>query len=492
MLRKNTLLVLFLSFFLAFFLAGPSLAAENTAIGTDTFEEILDYVQTLHISSPDSDTLVRGAIEGLLDSLKDPYTEYLPPAELEDFSGSLDGDYVGVGLHLQPGERYPKVLDAIERSPASEAGIKPGDLVIKVDGVDISQESLGKVVQKIRGPEGTKVHLTIRREGAADLELELARANINTPTVNGKIMDDGIGYIRINTFGVHTAGEFKKSLDSLIQQGAKKLILDLSDNPGGILQAAVRISGNFIESGQVAVSTVDRSGKRLEYRTEEAPIAKGLPVVVLVNHDSASASEILAGALQDFGVATLIGGQTYGKGTVQAVIPLEAGGALKLTIAKYHTPKDRVIDGTGLSPDIQVLTPGLSVAVAQRYLTQTGKNTVVIDADKPDAWVNGSAVQLRQPAVQRLGATNLPLRFVFEALGCRVDWLAYDESIKITGSKSEIVYYPGDGRFTLGGQNVPGAEPLLYEDGNAYIPVSDLSLLNINVKLDGSNISIEK
>lgn len=491
-MRRNILPVLFLSFILTLCFAGMSLAVENSAVGTDTFEEILNDVQTLHISSPDSDTLVRGAVDGLLDSLKDPYTVYLPPEELKDFNGALDGDYVGVGIHLQPGEQYPKVLDAIERSPASEAGIKPGDMIIKVDGVDVSKEPLGTVVQKIRGPEGTKVRLTIRREGAADLELELTRSNINTPTVYGKILDDGVGYIRINTFGVHTAGEFKKSLGSLIQQGAKKLILDLRDNPGGVLQAAVRISGNFVESGQVAVSTVDRGGQRLEYRTEEAPIGKGMPVLALVNQNSASAAEILAGALQDFGVATLIGGQTYGKGTVQAVLPLKAGGALKITIAKYHTPKDRVIDGKGLSPDIQVLTPELSLAVAQRYFKKPEKNTVVFEADKPDVWVNGSAVQLRQPVVQQSGATYLPLRFVFEALGYRVDWQAGDGSIKITGSKSDVVFYPDDGRITLSGQNIPGSEPLLYEDGTAYIPVSDVSLLNIDVKLDGSNISIEK
>lgn len=491
-MRKTTLLALILALVFTFCFAGTSLAAENPAASADTFEEILNHIETLHISKPDSDTLVKGAIEGLIDSLNDPYTEYMPPAYLKDFNGSLDGDYVGVGMQLQPGEKYPKVVDTIENTPAREAGITSGDLVIKVDGVDVSKEPLGKVVQKIRGPEGTKVRLTIRREGAEDFEVELARANINTPTVYGKILDDGIGYIRINTFGAHTAGEFRKSLASLIEQGATKLILDLRDNPGGILQSSVRISSNFVERGQVVVSTVDRNGKRMEYRTEEAPIGKGMSVAVLVNHNSASAAEILAGALQDYGTATLIGGQTYGKGTVQVVLPLKAGGALKLTAAKYHTPKDRVIDGTGLGPDIQVLTPGLHVAMAQRYLKKLASNKLIIETGKSEVLVNGSAVQLRQTAVQRSGATYLPLRFVFEALGYRVDWQSASGSIKITGYQSEAVFYPDDGRLTLGGQNVPGAEPLLIEEGATYIPVSDLGLLNINVKLDGSNITIEK
>lgn len=491
-MRKTTLLALILAFVLTFSIAGPSLAAENAAIGAETFDEILNHIQTLHINNPDSDTLIRGAIEGLIDSLNDPYTEYMPPAELKDFNGSLDGDYVGVGMQLQPGEKYPKVIDTIENTPAREAGIKSGDLVIKVDGIDVSTEPLGKVVQKIRGPEGTKVRLTIRRDGTEDFEIELARANINTPTVNGKILDDGIGYIRINSFGAHTAGEFRKTLVGLTQQGATKLILDLRDNPGGILQAAVRISGNFIDPGQIVVSTVNRNGKRLEYRTEETPIGKGVPVAVLVNHNSASAAEILAGALQDYGAATLIGGQTYGKGTVQVVIPLESGGALKLTAAKYHTPKDRVIDGTGLSPDIQVLSPGLHTAVAQRYLKQLKQNTILFEMSKSEARVNGSAVQLRQTVVQRSGVTYLPLRFVFESLGYRVDWQPIDGGIKITGAEPEVIFYPGDGRVTAGGKDVAGAEPLLLEDGATYIPVSDLRLLNIHVKLDDNNITIEK
>lgn len=491
-MRKNVLRSLLLSLLLAFFILGQSFAAESPAVGTDTLEEILNYTQTMHIEKPDSDTLVKGAIQGLLDSLNDPYTEYMPPSELKDFKGSLDGDYVGVGIQLQPGEKYPKVLGAIDGSPAGKALIKPGDLLIKVDGAEVAGEPLGKVVQKIRGPEGTKVRLTIRREGAADFDVDLIRANINTPTVTWEMLDDGIGYIRINTFGQHTAGDFRKSMDSLLQLGVEKLVLDLRDNPGGILQAAAQIAGNFAEPGRVVVSTIDRSGQRQEYRTEGDPIAKGLPVVVLVNHNSASASEILAGALQDYGTAALIGGRTYGKGTVQAMIPLKAGGALKLTIARYHTPKDRVIDGTGLNPDIQVLSPGLSLAVAQRYLKQPDKYTVTFEPGNYTALVNGNAVPLKYNALQRPDATYLPLRFVFEALGCRVDWLEENGSIKITGAGPEVVFYPGGGLVTAGGQNLPGAQPLLSEDGTNFVSVSDLTLLGFNVKLDGSNISIEK
>lgn len=491
MLKRNAVFSLVLALALFFCLAGPA-NAEDRPISIGTLEEIYNYIQTLYINKPDSDALIRGAIDGLIGELDDPYTEYMPPQELEDFSGTLDGDYVGVGIQLQPGENYPKVVGTIENTPASKADIKPGDLIVKVDGVDIAKEPLGKVVQKIRGPEGTKVRITIRREGKADFDIELNRANINTPTVTGKMLDEEIGYVKISSFGSHTPREFRKELAGLVQQGAGKLVLDLRDNPGGILQAAVQISGSFIDSGRVVVSTVDRSGKEEEYRSEEKPFLKGMPVVVLINKNSASASEILAGALQDYGAATLIGGQTYGKGTVQVIIPLKEGGALKLTIAKYYTPKERVIDGTGLSPDVQVLTPGLAVPVALNFFKHPVKNTVNLELGKTEAQVNGSAVSLRQTAMRRSDEIYLPLRFVFEALGYRVDWQPDNGSVKVTGDGFDLSFYPGDGITTSGGKKLDGAQPVLYEDGVNYIPVSDLTLLGINVKINGGNVTIEK
>ncbi|MCL6559696.1 MAG: PDZ domain-containing protein [Firmicutes bacterium] len=491
-MRRTAFLALVLLVFVALCVAGPSLAAENTGPGEDTFEEIFHHIQAIHISNPEPETLYRGAIDGLIQSLNDPYAEYLPPAELTDFNEYLEGNYVGVGIHLQPGPKYPKVVETIENTPARAADIQPGDLVVNVDGMDLSEEPLGKVVQKIRGPEGTRVRLTIRREGAADFEIELVRSSINVPTVSGKMLDDGFGYIRISTFGNHTGGEFKKVLNGLIRQGAKGLILDLRDNPGGILQTAVEITGCFIEPGRVVVRVVDRNGQGMEYRTEETPTGKGLPLAVLVNSGSASASEILAGALKDYGIATIIGGRTYGKGTVQVVVPLQAGGALKLTSARYHTPKDRVIEGTGLSPDIQVLIPGLQVPAAQRFLKQPEKNTVLFETDKYETVVNGSAVLHFETVIQRSGVTYLPLRFACEALGYRVDWDAVDDSVKITGYGSEVIFYPGEGRAVKEGQDLSGVEPLLFEEGTAYIPVSDLSLLNIQVRFDDQKICIEK
>jgi len=490
-LKRNPVAGLVLVLLLLLCFAVPA-AAESQDAGIHTFEEVYDYIRTMHISKPDPGDLMRGAVDGMIDRLEDPYTEYLSPEDLKDFSSVIDGDYVGVGVQLLPGEEYPEVTGIIENSPASKSDIRPGDLIIRVDGADVAKESLNRIVQKIRGPENTKVRLTIRRKDVGDFEVELVRSDIDLPTVNGRMLSGDIGYVRINTFGYSSAKEFERTVADLVRQGADKIMMDLRDNPGGVLQSAVNICGNFVDTGTLVVSTVDRNGGKTEYRTEESPVFKGLPVAVLINTNSASASEILAGALQDYGAALLLGSRTYGKGTVQAVIPLEEGGALKLTVAKYYTPKDRVIDGAGLVPDRQVLTPDLQVPVAMSFLSRLEKNVVVFDLEKNEVQLNGNPVPFRQKTFQSSsGEVYLPLRFVFEALGYRVDWRP-DNSVMVTGNGSGMIFNPGDGIVSSGGRNVEGAEPLLYEDGTNYVPVSDLTLLGLNVKVDGGKVTVEK
>lgn len=493
-LRKKYLLCLVLVLALIFTFGGApqSFAADEQSMEMDILEEVLRDVRLLHISETDSQTLVRGAIDGLLKTLDDPYTVYMTPEELKEFRDSLNGNYVGIGIQMQPGEKYPEVLNTIENTPASKAGILPGDLIVKVDGTDISHEPLGKVAERVRGQEGTDLTLTIRRKGTADFDIKLTRANISTPTVSGEIIDSDIGYIRIYMFGDFTEDEFEETLDNLVDQGAKKIILDLRDNPGGIIHPAVNVCGKFIGNGRVVVSTFNRAGERKEYLTEsDTDGIVDIPVVILVNEYSASAAEVVAGALQDYGLATLIGGKTFGKGTVQVVVPLETEGGLKITIARYHTPMDRIIDGTGLSPDIQVLTPGLSLAVAQGYLKGESKNTIVFDRDKPGVMVNGVAVRDGR-LIQQQGGTYLPLRLLFESLGYRVDWLQDERAIKVAKFQSEALFYPGDGIYVINGQTYPGAASMLSVDGSVYIKDSIISLFNAGIRYEGSTVIIEK
>lgn len=490
-MKKNAVLSLFLVLMLFLCLVGPANAEEHS-VGINSFNDIYKYIHDLHIDKPNSETLIRGAINGMIEELGDPYTEYIPPEDLEDFFSSIDGEYVGVGIQIEPGENYPKITGIIANTPASKADIKPGDLIVKVNGVDIANEPLSKIVQKIRGFEGTKVTITIRREGKNDVDIELVRASINTPTAEGKMLEGNICYIRINTFGSHTPHEFRKILATLVMRGAEKLVLDLRDNPGGLLQASVQICSNFVDTDKVVVSIIDRSGKKEDCLTEDKPYFKGMPVVILVNKGSASASEILTGALQDYGIATVIGDQTYGKGTVQSVITLKEGGALKLTIAEYYTPKERVISGKGLSPDIQVLTPGLVVPAALNFFNKPGETAVHMETGKTTATVNGSDVTLRQTALIRSEEIYLPLRFIFEALGYRVDWQPENGSIRVEGDNTDLLFYPGDRVITIGDNTLEGTLPVLNESGTNYIPVSDLPLVGISVKIDGGSITIKK
>lgn len=474
----------------------PSFAAEHLDPGMDTLEEILNDVQLLHISIPDNKTLVKGAIEGLIDTLDDPYTSYLTPEELKEFRESIDGNYVGIGVQMQPGKIYPQVLNTIENPPASKAGIRPGDWIIKIDGVDISNELLGQVVEKIRGPAGTKLTLTIRRDGAADFDIILTRAGVTTPTVSGDVLYGNIGYIYISMFGDLTGDEFKKILDKLIERGASKLILDLRDNPGGIIHPALSVGSNFIEQGNVVVSICDNVGNREEYLAErlegkDMPIIKGMPMAVLVNEYTCSAAELMAGALQDYGLATLIGGQTFGKGSVQAVIPLETGGALKITVARYFTPRDRSIDGKGLRPDIQVLTPDLSPAIAYSYLNGGRDCTIVFDRDRDEVVVNGISIG-KGRIFQLQNKIYLPLRLVLESLGYKVDWLPKEGVVQAVKPLLEVSFYPGGDCYAVNGRTYPATTEVLSIEDHMYVQESLLPFFGATIKHEGNTIIIEK
>ncbi len=484
--------LLVISLVCAFGGGAPAFAAERPAQGLAGLEEIFRDVQLLHISGPDGQTLIEGAIDGLLDTLNDPYTVYLTPEELRELRNTIEGSYVGVGVQVQPGKIYPLILNTIENTPASRAGIRAGDMIIKIDGCDISYKPLGEVVENIRGPAGTKLTMTLRREGAADFDIQLERAAITSPTVSGRILDGGVGYIYIGAFGDSTGDEFRKILDGLTEQGAAGLILDLRDNPGGIIHSALAVGSNFIEPGRVVASTCDGAGSREEYLAErDTDVVKGMPIMALVNEYSASAAELLAGALQDYGLATLIGGKTYGKGTVQAVVPLETGGALKITVARYLTPKERVIDGTGLVPDVQVLTPGLSLAVAYAYLNGDPGDTISFDRDKDEATINGIVIG-NSRAPQLSGRTYLPLRLLLEWLGYRVDWLPGEGAVRAVMPPSEAFFYPAEGRCIINGQAYAGVDSPLSFGGSVYMPESLLPFFNAFVRYEGNAVIIEK
>lgn len=321
--------------------------------GTWRVFHAMQIVKSKYVEDVSTDTLVAGAIKGMVAALGDPHSIYMDPKMYKDFMIETEGSFGGVGIVVGVKDKLLTVVSPIEGTPGDQAGIKSGDQIVKIDGQDTKEMLLDEAVNKIRGPEGSQVVLTIRRGNAAEQDYTLTRSNIQIKTVAGKMLPDQIGYIRISMFNENTGNDFVQKYQELEQQGMKAVILDLRDNPGGLLTESVKVASKFVPKGPV-VSVVDRQGNRETHDSDLAAVK--YPAVVLVNGGSASASEIVAGAIQDTGAGTLVGTKTYGKGSVQTLMRLNGGG-IKLTIAKYLTPADRSINGVGIEPDVKVELP---------------------------------------------------------------------------------------------------------------------------------------
>lgn len=315
---------------------------------------VMNLLKLKYTGDVSSSTLLTGAVKGTVESLNDPYSLYMDPDTYKEFSIETSGSFSGAGIVLGVKDKALTVIAPIEGTPGEQAGIKSGDLILKIDGKDTKDMALDQAVHLIRGPEGTQVVLTIGRSGEEAKDYTIIRANVQLKTVAGRMMDDGIGYLRVSMFSEHTADDFATKLKELEDQGLRAVILDLRNNPGGLIDAGVNVSGQFVPKGPV-VSYETKDGSRVTYFSNLP--APRYPLAVLVNGGSASASEILAGAVQDTGAGTLIGTKTFGKGSVQNVIPFYDASAVKLTVAKWFTPKGRPIDGVGIEPDITVEMP---------------------------------------------------------------------------------------------------------------------------------------
>jgi carboxyl-terminal processing protease len=315
---------------------------------------VRELINKGHVDPAAGRDLMTGAVRGAVAASGDPYTDYFDAKTLKDFLESAEGVFSGVGLVLGMRDKQITVIAPIEGTPADAAGIVSGDRVIAIDGQSTKDMPLDQAVGMIRGPEGVPVTLTIARAGENSRDYIIVRAVIQIKSVFAKMLDGDIGYVRLTYFNKHTGEDLDAALRGLKNQGMKAVILDLRNNPGGLISASVKVASHFIPKGPV-VSVVTRDGKRRTEYTEADNL--GLPLVVLINGGSASASEIVAGAIQDTKSGTLVGTRSFGKGSVQNLIPLDKDTALKLTIARYHTPADRIIDGTGIEPDIFVTLP---------------------------------------------------------------------------------------------------------------------------------------
>ncbi len=315
-------------------------------------DEVRNILEQYYIEEPDADEMVTGAIKGLVASLGDPYTYYFTSEEYKDFMERTQGSYAGVGMWVTIDEEDNQItiIKTFEGSPAFDAGIIAGDKIIKVDDTLVDGSSMDKAVAMMRGEPGTEVRVTVLREGK-EKEHTLKRAVVQIPDIEYEMLEEDIGYIWLYQFDEKSDKNFKAALDDLKEQGMEGLILDLRGNPGGLLDSCVNIADILLPKGIVTYRE-DRAGNREDYNSDADHL--DIPLVVLVDQDSASASEVLSGAIQDYGAGTIIGKTTYGKGVVQTLKPFKDGSALKFTNSKYFTPKGRDIHKKGVVPDIEV------------------------------------------------------------------------------------------------------------------------------------------
>ncbi|WP_099336133.1 S41 family peptidase [Clostridium cadaveris] len=319
--------------------------------------QVRDVLYKLYDGEINEDTLVEGAIKGMTNSLNDPYTVFMNKKEFSDFNERNEGNYVGVGLQVAAKDEDIVVIAVFNDSPAEKAGIKPGDKIKKVAGTDVGGKDLEKAVALMKnGKAKEKVDMTLYREGKGLYTTEVYRDTIVMQTVAGEMIEGNIGYIQISMFDEHTGDAFTKKLQELKDSGAKGIILDLRQNPGGLLKECINVVSNFVEKDKVITSTIDKYNKETKYNSKGG-IAIGMPLVVLTDENTASASEIVAGAVRDYDIGTLIGTTTFGKGVVQTVLGMDEGTGLKVTISKYYTPNGENIHKKGIAPHIEVTIP---------------------------------------------------------------------------------------------------------------------------------------
>ena len=338
------------------------------------FAEVLTQVKKHYVEEVQTNDLVHGAVRGMLKTL-DPHSAYMTPEMYKEMKVETKGEFEGLGIQIGIREQHVIVIAPIEGTPAHAAGIQSGDVILKVDETPTKDLTLMEAVQRMRGPKGTSVTLTVEREGAPEtLSFTLIRDTIKIQSVRSRLLDDRIGYVRISQFQESTPKDLDRELAELQDEGAQGLILDLRNNPGGLLSSAVGVSEQFLQPDTLVVSVKGRDGRKDEYRASPPRDPQDSPMIVLVNQGSASASEIVAAAMQDWGKAVIVGKTTFGKGSVQTILPLSDGSGLRLTTAKYYTPRGESIHSVGVKPDIVVEQKPITLDEEQQEASSSEEN----------------------------------------------------------------------------------------------------------------------
>lgn len=341
----------------------PQKAVEDLSSVGDTSKykylfSLRDLIYSKYDGEIDDQKLLEGAMKGMAAAVQDPYTVYMTKEEFDTFMESSQGSFYGIGAQLGVRDNKVTIIAPIEGSPAEKAGLKAGDVILKVDDYEVVDVNTEAVVSRVRGEEGKSVMLTIQRDNGEPFEVEIVRAEIKNESVKGEMLDEATAYIQITTFSDEEVSQkFTDKLNELKEQGMKKLVLDLRGNPGGYLDQCVEIASHFIKEGEIVTYTIDKYDQKIVSKSKGGDLLD-TPLVVLVDGGSASASEVVTGALRDHDAATIIGTNTFGKGIVQQLISLpDNEGGLKVTTSKYYTPDGENIHGTGIAPDITVEIP---------------------------------------------------------------------------------------------------------------------------------------
>ncbi len=350
---KKKLLIIFFSYML--FLQGVNSSENEIYKKIDLFGEVLEKINKEYVDEINQSESMDSAINGLLQSL-DPYSAYMSPEIFNEMQTETSGKFGGLGIEVSMESGVVKVISPIDDTPASRAGIKAGDYIVKINEIQVQGKSLSEAVDLMRGPVGSGIELTVRRRGEKKaLTFNIVREIIQIQSVKADLLEKNIGYIRLTSFNENSGSQFKKEIQKLEKnKNIKSYILDLRNNPGGLLSQAISISDYFLDNGEIVSTKSRKVSENRKWFAKKGDLINGKTLVVLINYGSASASEIVAGALQDHKRAILLGENSYGKGSVQSIIPLKNDGAIRLTIAKYYLPSGKSISEVGVSPDIEI------------------------------------------------------------------------------------------------------------------------------------------
>lgn len=330
-------------------------SAENIYEKIDLFGEVLEKINSEYVDEIDQSESMDSAINGLLQSL-DPYSAYMSPEILEEMQTETSGEFGGLGIEVSMESGVVKVISPIDDTPASKAGIKAGDYIVKINNTQVQGKSLSEAVELMRGAVGSEIELTVRRVGEKKaLTFKIIREIIQIQSVKAELIEENIGYIRLTSFNENSGKQIEREIKNLEKdKNVKSYILDLRNNPGGLLSQAIKISDFFLENGEIVSTKSRKDSENRKWFAKKGDITNGKTLLVLINYGSASASEIVAGALKDHKRAILLGENSYGKGSVQSIIPLKNKGAIRLTVAKYYLPSGKSISEVGVSPDIEI------------------------------------------------------------------------------------------------------------------------------------------